>query len=115
MSTKQTLGLNDNTVGPQTDETPAKYRATARCYEKRSWLYERYWSDVLTVEEIAARTDASTQTIIRNMEAHGIPRRPPSACHCETPEDVATVYRDTSAPTTRGAETPQTADWSTYA
>lgn len=100
---------------PTTDRTPDRYRASTRRYERKSWLYERYWADVLTVEQIAARTDVSAQTIVRRMDELGIPRRPPKACHCECPEDVARVYRRKRATTTQGAESPKRADWSAFA
>jgi len=68
------------------------YAPTPREWTNKKWLYKQYWGKVKTIHEVANQTDVSRQTILREMKQKGIPRRP-STVTCETPEDVARMYR----------------------
>jgi hypothetical protein len=78
------------------DDPPNKYVPDPRQWEDKSWLYEQYWGRILSIDEVAAQTDVSGQTIVRRMDKLGIPRRP-STDGYDDPHDVALHYSSTYA------------------
>lgn len=73
-------------------KTPNRYTPDPRKFEDKQWLYEQYWGKVLSIDEVAAKTDVSSQTIIRAMDERGIPRRPSAYVDFDDPHDVALHY-----------------------
>lgn len=57
-------------------ETPARYVPEKRQYEKKDWLYEQYWGELLSATEVAEKVDVERRTILRKLRDKGIPRRP---------------------------------------
>lgn len=55
--------------------TNNKYTPEPRDYEQRDWLYERYWGEMMPMQEIADEADVSKDTIKRNLRDAGIPGR----------------------------------------
>lgn len=74
------------------------YAPTDREWEDKQWLYEQYWGQVKTVAEMAMSVDVSRETLYRQMDSYGIPRRPPTM-DVETPTDVARAYAVNHSPT----------------
>lgn len=56
--------------------TPSKYVAEERDWEKKAWLYEKYWGELLTQKEMAEDQGVSRGAIRQELESHGIPSRP---------------------------------------
>jgi len=69
----------------------SQYTPTTRKWTEKEWLYDQYWNQIKTINEVANETDVSRQSILRAMKRAGIPRRPPTL-DCETPQDVARAY-----------------------
>jgi len=56
-------------------ETPSKYVADDRLYDDKSWLYEKYWGELLSAREIAEECDGGHAVISKRLRQFGIPRR----------------------------------------
>lgn len=54
---------------------PAKYQPEPKKCEKKQWLYEKYWGELLTQEECADRADVGRKKIRMELDKHGIPTR----------------------------------------
>lgn len=54
---------------------PQKYQARTRDWERKSWLYQLYWGQLLSTNEIADRAGVHPSTIKEQLYRHGIPRR----------------------------------------
>lgn len=92
-------------LGETNSENP--YAPTEREWAKKSWLYEQYWGHVKTVSEMALMVDVSRQTLHREMQDKGVPRRPP-AIHCEDPIEVSKLYKNSNR--VRGSESYYNSD-----
>lgn len=55
--------------------TPAKYVPTPEEYEQKGWLYEQYWGELRSENEIAADLPVSRSKVRTELDRHGIPRR----------------------------------------
>jgi len=64
------------------------------------------------MNEVAAETDVSRQTILRSMKELGVPRRPTTCRDCETPTDVAQAYRTNNANETMQSDDEESLNWS---
>lgn len=56
-------------------ETPEKYKAKTRKWEKKSWLQEKYWGELLSLRDVAELTDVGEKKIRGLLGEHGIPTR----------------------------------------
>jgi len=74
------------------ERVPNKYTPEPRKFEDKEWLYKQYWGRVKTISDLAEQTDVSAQTIVRSMDALGVPRRPNSCGGVQTPHEVSMAY-----------------------
>lgn len=86
-------------------ETPAKYQAKPRDYEDKSWLYEKYWGEKLSKQEVADEAGTCKQVILANMKEHGIPRRANTYGKNNTVSPFTGFYRDEAARTDEESNT----------
>lgn len=77
---------------------PDKYAAEPRQWEKKEWLYEQYWVKMLTLAEIAERTDVGRRAIREQLKEHGIPKRLPYYRRDNAVSPFAGFYKTESAP-----------------
>jgi hypothetical protein len=69
------MSTQQSTDATNTDATPAKYRATQRTYEDKDWCYEQYWGEMRSLTDMAEECGVTYDTIKRQMDEFGIPRR----------------------------------------
>lgn len=79
--------------------TPQKYRAETKKWEKRSWLMEKYWGELLPRQEIADLTDVSEAKIGEMIREHNIPTRPKGYNKHNSISPFAQFYQDKAART----------------
>jgi len=76
--------------------TPTRYVPTDRQYTDKSWLYEQYWAELRSIEEIATLSSVSASTISRQLHRHGIPvrsRHMPVEDHGEVSTALRSAYQ----------------------
>jgi hypothetical protein len=78
--------------------TPDKYQAKPRKHEQKEWLYEQYWGELKTMEEMATEAPVERKEIRLALVEAGIPRRP-KGCIIGKTSPFAGFYRDENAPT----------------
>jgi len=56
-------------------KTPAKYQPTPRKIDDKDWMYEQYWGNLRSAQEIAAMDEVNvgSDLIYRKLREHGIP------------------------------------------
>jgi len=57
-------------------DVPEKYQPDERKYEQKDWLYQKYWGELLSQQDIADIVDTHRTVIKENMDEFGIPTRP---------------------------------------
>lgn len=57
------------------DQTPTKYQAETRYYEQKDWLYEHYWGQLKSQNEIADQIEQSRKKVRMELDRHSIPTR----------------------------------------
>lgn len=76
---------------------PTKYQPTPEKYEQKQWLYEQYWGQLLSQNEIADETPVSRKKIRMEMDKHGIPSRA-TGCNHDQANPFAGFYNPTETP-----------------
>jgi hypothetical protein len=92
-------------------ETPSKYVAKTRKWEKKSWLQEKYWGELLSGRAIAELTDVSETKIRESLREHGIPRRPNTYRKDSSISPFAQFYHNESARTDEESRTQYDPDF----
>lgn len=90
-------------------------------YERKEWLYEQYWGQMQTTEDIAADFDVSSGTVGRRMRELGVPRRRRNAVKASEQYDprdewgspnTQPVTADSDPHADANSDERQTIDWS---
>lgn len=76
---------------------PQKYQPEPKRYEKKHWLYEQYWGQLLSQNEIADTVEVSRKKIRMEMDKHGIPTRS-TDCNHDQANPFSGFYNPTERP-----------------
>jgi hypothetical protein len=76
---------------------PQKYQPEPAQYEQKDWLYQQYWGQLKSQNEIAAEVECSRKKIRMEMAKHGIPTRE-TGCNAKQANPFAGFYNPTEQP-----------------